>query len=198
MTESIATLPPSVIRGRIRHHTLPPLPLPPELKAKLRPAAVLVPLLKKHGEWYLLLTRRTQRVGNHKGQVAFPGGAMEPGDPSLEAAALRETFEEIGVPPEVVEIVGRLPAQPVISGFLVTPIVAFLPSQVRLNPAPAEIAHVFTVPLAWLSNPDHVSLAATHTWEGMEYPVYYYQPYEGEVIWGLTARIIQNLISALT
>ncbi len=194
----MATLPKAVIQKRIRQHTLPPLPLPLGLRERLRPAAVLVPLLEKKGEWHLLLTRRTQHVGNHKGQVAFPGGAMEPKDPSPEATALRETFEEIGIPPETIDVIGRLPEQPVISGFLVTPVVAFLPTYVRWRPSREEIARVFTVPLAWLGNPDHLSLSTVHTWEGVKYPVHYYQPYEGEVIWGLTARIIQSLIKALT
>lgn len=185
------------IRRRIHQYTPTTPPIPDAVRAQLRAAAVLVPLLKRESKWHLLLTRRAEQVGNHKGQVAFPGGAMEPQDASLEVTAVRETAEELDIPPEFVNVAGRLPAQVVISGFLVTPVVAFLPSSVRFRPAPAEIARVFTVPLTWVANPKHVSLAAVHMWLDIEYPVYRYRPYQGEIIWGLTARIIQSLVRAL-
>jgi 8-oxo-dGTP pyrophosphatase MutT (NUDIX family) len=90
-------------------------------------AAVLIPLLFEDGEWRVLVTQRTQTVEYHKGQISFPGGACEPGDVSLVATALRETFEEIGIPPEVVKVLGILDDFPTITSFIVTPVVGIIP-----------------------------------------------------------------------
>ncbi len=184
------------IRQRLRLFRPVPRPVPPHLRARLKPAAVLVPLFFRAGEWRVLLTRRTDTLGTHKGQVAFPGGAQEPGDADLVTTALREAFEELGIPPSVVEPVATLGEEPVISGYLVTPVVGLIPEDVHLRPAPAEIARVFSVPLSWLADPSHVRVEHRE-WEGVTYPVYYYAPYEDEIIWGLTARILRQLLVAL-
>ncbi len=184
------------IRERLTSYS-PRLPdLPRDLVARLRPAAVLVPLFRRETEWRVLFTRRTARLSAHRGQVAFPGGAQEPGDLSLVATALRETFEELGIPAEVVKPVGVLAPQPVISGFLVTPVVAFIPPDITIRPAPDEVARVFSVPISWLADPKRVRVEYRE-WEGMRYPIYIYEPYEGEVIWGMTARIVRNLLEVL-
>lgn len=184
------------IRERLASYSPRQPDLPRDLRARLRAAAVLVPLVRRGREWYLLFTRRAARLSAHRGQVAFPGGAQEPGDPDLVATALRETFEELGIPPDVVKPVGILAPQPVISGFLVTPVVAILPSDVSLRPAEEEVARVFHVPLSWLADPAHVRVEYRE-WEGMRYPVYIYDPYDGEVIWGMTARVVRNLVEVL-
>lgn len=183
------------VRRRIRLYTPRSPRLPPTLASQLRPAAVLVPLTYRE-EWHVLLTRRTETVANHKGQVALPGGAQDPEDVDLIATALREAEEELGIPPTAVEVLGTLDPQPVISGYLVTPVVGMIPADLPLRPAGAEIARVFTVPLTWLADPRHVRVEYRQ-WAGMQYPVYFYEPYEGEVIWGLTARILRNLLSIL-
>ena len=90
-------------------------------------AAVLVPLLVRDGEWCVLVTRRTQHVGHHKGQMSFPGGACDAADAHLEATALRETYEEIGIPPEAVEVLGLLDDLPTITDFVITPFVGVIP-----------------------------------------------------------------------
>ncbi len=181
---------------RLASYRPQPPSIRPHLLARLRPAAVLVPLFQREDEWHVLLTRRAEGLSNHKGQVAFPGGAQEPGDPDLVTTALREAFEEIGLPPDVVQVIGTLSRQPVISGYLVTPVVGVIPARVRLRPARAEIARIFTVPLLWLADERHVR-TEYREWEGMTYPIYVYEPYEGEVIWGLTARILRELIQVL-
>jgi 8-oxo-dGTP pyrophosphatase MutT (NUDIX family) len=90
-------------------------------------AAVLIPLLYRDGEWWVLVTQRTRHVEHHKGQISFPGGACDPEDAGLEATALREAHEEIGIPPEAVEILGVLDDLPTITDFAVTPVVGVIP-----------------------------------------------------------------------
>ena len=162
----------------------------------LRPAAVLVPLIHQQNTWHVLLTRRTETLNRHKGQVALPGGVQEGDDVDVVDTALREAQEELGIPPHQVEVVGRLDPQPVISGYLVYPIVGILPRGLPLTPSPEEIARVFTVPLPWLADPHRVRVEYRE-WAGFRYPVYVYEPYGGEVIWGLTARILRNLLDVL-
>ncbi|MCJ7623812.1 MAG: CoA pyrophosphatase, partial [Anaerolineaceae bacterium] len=147
--------------------------------------------------WHLLFTRRTETVNNHKGQVSFPGGRVEPCDASLSAAALRETFEEIGVEAEKITILGSLNNIPTSRGFLITPFVGVLTYPFKLKISSKEVARVFTLPLDWLSEPIN--------WEEREYILpngerkgeIFYQPYDGETLWGVTARIILNFLHVL-
>ena len=162
------------------------------------PAAVLVPLHQETGEWKVLFTRRTDSVDAHPGQVSFPGGRLEPTDRDSRGAALREAEEEIGLLPEDVSILGVLDSLLTVTQFLVTPVVASIPWPYRLTLNPHEVASAFSVPVDWLADPAHV--------EARERPgpslgrtpiVYYFRPLEGEVIWGVTARITLQLIEAL-
>src|SRR5262245_56549999 len=98
----------------------------PELAIPPKPAAVLVPFLEKEGETYLLFTRRTESVRDHKGQISFPGGARDPGDPSLRETALRETEEEIGVPRHAVEVLGELDDYVTVTNYMITPYVGII------------------------------------------------------------------------
>ncbi len=163
----------------------------------LRPAAVLVPLLFMDNQWSLLFTRRTETVNSHKGQVSFPGGAADEGDSSPEATALREAYEEIGLPPEHVRILGRLHSRPTISSFLITPVVGrvHLPGDFRISPD--EVSRVFTIPLDWLADPANHEERPRTTPVGYYENIIYFQPYDGEILWGITARITLDLLEVL-
>lgn len=164
---------------------------------QLTQAAVLIPLLPRSDSWEVLFTCRTDSVENHKGQVAFPGGAVEERDCTLEDTALREAWEEIGLSPESVRVLGRLPSLSTITGYCVFPVVGEIFQPVTFRLAPAEVRRVFQVPLAWLAD--------RRNWEWRWYArsngtadwVIFYQPYEGETIWGVTAMIVQSFLCAI-
>lgn len=177
---------------RLRLGALPPSPRP---IGDFRRAAVLVPLYHADGEMGLLLTRRTQTVEHHKGQIAFPGGAVDDGE-ELLAAALRETYEEVGIPAGEVQILGVLPEVDVtVSRFRVTPFVGSIPHPYPLRPNADEIEEVVRVPLAVFRDPANLRVE-TRQWEGRTADVYHYS-YETQTIWGATARIIKRLVDIL-
>lgn len=160
-----------------------------------RRAAVLVPLFHVGGETSLLLTRRTQTVERHKGQISFPGGALDHGE-ELLAAALRETFEELGIPAGEVQVLGRLPEVDVaVSRFRVTPFVGVIPHPYPLRPNADEIEEVVRVPLAVFRDPANLRVE-TRPWEGRIGEVYHYT-YHTQTIWGATARIIKQFVDIL-
>jgi len=163
-----------------------------------RPAAVLVPLLLDGGRWHLLFTRRTENVESHRGQVSFPGGRVEPGDADSVAAALRETHEEIGVRPEDVRVLGRMDSLLTVTQYLITPVVGVLPWPYPLRPDPVEVAGVFHIPLDWLAEPTHLERQTRPAIAGgPDVPVFRYAPYEGNVLWGASARITLDLLDLL-
>jgi 8-oxo-dGTP pyrophosphatase MutT (NUDIX family) len=159
-----------------------------------RYAAVLVPLLRQDGEWHLLYTRRTERVESHKGQVSFPGGSCEDGETTPEQTALREAHEEIGLAPHEVRLLGRLNPMNTISFYRVTPVVGVIPWPTVFRPEQAEVARIFTMPLKWLAERDH-------RWEfnllGHNHSIIVYHPFDGEVLWGATARMTVDLLEIL-
>ena len=176
-----------------------------------RPAAVLVPLLRapitEYGNtaWHLLLTRRSDRLAEHRGQVAFPGGRCDPGDISPEATALREAYEEIGLPPNEVKILGRLSAMWTITNYSITPVVAIIPWSFPIKLATQEVSRVFTIPLAWLADSSHhevrqrvIPSPYSLRVENEIHPVIYFHPYDGEVLWGVSAEITKNLLRILS
>jgi 8-oxo-dGTP pyrophosphatase MutT (NUDIX family) len=168
------------------------LPGPP------RPAAVLIPFLRKAGQWHLLFTRRNASLVEHSGQVSFPGGRADPEDSGPAVTALREAREEIGLQPEDVRILGHLDEFLTITNYLVTPVVGVIPWPYPLRISPIEVSRVFTIPLEWLAAPvnceekqrDVPGLNRTVT-------VYYFHPYDGEVLWGATARFTLTLLKKL-
>ena len=179
--------------ARPRPASSPPVEWPGEKPP--RPASVLVPLYVRERALHVLLTRRTETVEHHKGQVSFPGGVAEEGDADPWATALRETEEEIGVPAAAVRRLGELPRVLTVTGFEISPFVGAIPWPVELDLEEREVAEVLEVPLAWLLDPASSS-ERTLTWNGREVrtPVY---AWRGHVIWGATARIVSELARAL-
>lgn len=163
----------------------PGLQLPPG--RVLRPAAVLVAIWQDR----LILTKRASHLKHHPGQIAFPGGKVEPEDGSPEAAALREASEEIALPPETVQILGRLPAHETVTGFTVTPILGHVRDIFVPVAEAGEVDEVFTVPLAHVLDPGRY-VVERRRWRG-EWRHYYAVPYGPYYIWGATARILRGL-----
>lgn len=162
----------------------------------LRRAAVLMPLFEDRGEPQVLFTRRTETLEHHKGQISFPGGATDASDTSPVATALRETEEELGIPGDRIEILGLLDdLQATVSGFLITPSVGIIPHPVPLRISRAEIADVLTVPLRVFRDPSALRVEQRERGgKRAEVFVYTYGPHE---IWGVTARIMKNLVDAV-
>lgn len=162
------------------------------------PAAVLIPLYQEDGDWKLLFTRRTESVDVHAGQVSFPGGQIEASDGTVVAAALREAQEEIGLDPADVETLGQLNPLFTVTQFLVTPVVGVIPWPYPLALNPAEVVRTFGVPIEWLADPNHLEVQERQPlMPGRNVPVYYFKEFEGETIWGVTARITVNLLQML-
>ena len=156
-------------------------------------AAVLVPIQEKAGEEHLILTQRTETVNSHRGQIAFPGGKIEPEDPSPQAAALRETHEEIGIAPGDVRVLGQLDQITASSGFAVTPIVGIVPTRYDFRLNPRETAALFSVPLSALVAEGCLIIEPRLYPPERRDPIYHFY-YEGWDIWGATARIILQLL----
>ena len=163
----------------------------------LRKAAVLIPLLCDGDRWHLLFIRRTETVQDHKGQVSFPGGAYEPEDADMQATALRETWEEIGIPPAEINLLGTMPVFNTISSFTITPVVGQIPWPYPLTPQPAEVSRVFTIPVEWLADPLHWSEKPYVRPNGRQEKVIFFDKYDGELLWGITARITLDFLKLL-
>jgi 8-oxo-dGTP pyrophosphatase MutT (NUDIX family) len=162
------------------------------------PAAVLIPLYQEDGDWNLLFTRRTDSVDVHAGQVSFPGGQIEDTDHSIVAAALREAQEEVGLDPADVEPLGQLNPLLTVTQFLVTPVVGVIPWPYALATNPTEVARTFGVPIKWLADPNNLEVQEREPLiPGRSIPVYYFKEFEGETIWGVTARITVNFLQVL-
>ena len=161
---------------------------------RLKCAAVLVPLLWADDQWNLLFTRRTERVESHKGQVSFPGGGCDEGETTPEETALREAREEIGLDPKRVRILGRLANMITVTSYHVTPVVGVIEWPTVFAVGQHEVERIFTIPLFWLANP-------SHRWEftmpGRNRSLIAYHPYDGELLWGATARMTVDFLKVL-
>jgi 8-oxo-dGTP pyrophosphatase MutT (NUDIX family) len=159
--------------------------------ARLRPASVLVPLVERGPELRVILTRRAARLKHHPGQVAFPGGKQEPGDPTALDAALREAREEIGLMPAQVEVLGAFDLHETVTNFRVTPFVGLVAAGFAPVADRAEVDEVFEVPLGFLLAPSNFQVHGRH-WQGV-WRRYHAIPYGPHYIWGATARILKTL-----
>ncbi len=167
----------------------PDVRLPPN--RKLRPAAVLVPLLQFGDEARVILTKRSSALNHYPGQIAFPGGKVDRADGGPVAAALREASEEIGLQAENVEVLGTLPDHETITRFNVTPVLGLVREPFEFVPEPGEVEEVFTVPFAHVTDIERFQIQS-RVWQGVN-RYYYTVPYGPYYIWGATARILRGL-----
>jgi 8-oxo-dGTP pyrophosphatase MutT (NUDIX family) len=184
----------AAIRRALRgDHDLNPGMTPPS--RELRPAAVLVPIVDRVGGMTVLLTQRNASLSAHAGQIAFPGGRIEAGDRDAGAAALRETEEEVGLPPDYVTLIGRLDTYVTGTGFEITPMVGLVRAPFPLTIDPAEVAEAFEVPLDFVLDPaNHRRIERTI--EDCR-RVFFVLPFEDRNIWGATAGMLVNLAEVL-
>lgn len=164
---------------------------------QLRESAVLVPLVLRAGELHLVVTRRTDTLRSHAGQMAFPGGAREAEDETPLHTALRETHEEVGVPGDAVEVLGQLDETPTLTSYRIIPFVGVVSPSVIWRPCEDEVAEILEVPVSLLTAPG-VHRTQEHFAIGRTWEVDYYDvPTAAGVrtIWGATARIVRNLLA---
>lgn len=158
----------------------------------LRAAGVLVPFLPPGPRGVeVLLTKRSSRLKHHPGQIAFPGGKVDPGDADAVAAALREAQEEVGLDPANVEILGTMEAHETVSSFMITPVLGRVRAPFAPRPEAGEVAEVFTVPLSYLADPASYRIER-RVWRG-QWRNYYVAPWGPYYIWGATARMLKAL-----
>src|SRR5258706_1148206 len=163
--------------------------------AAVTPAAVIVAIIARPEGYTVLFTRRTEHLKSHSGQISFPGGRAEPGDPSPQHTALREAQEEIGLAPSRVEVLGELAEYNTRTGFRVTPVIGLIQAPLEVVPDAREVDEVFEVPLSFLLDP------ANHRREsrqiGARMASFYVIDHHGRVIWGATAGMLVNLYRRL-
>ena len=161
-----------------------------------RRAAVLIPIIDEGAELSLLLTRRTETLSSHRGQVAFPGGGVDETDPTLVDTALREAQEEVGLLPSAVDIVGLLDDVPTVTQeTIVTPVIGYVQNMPSLCANPGEVARIFTVPFDYLKVTSNWRVEA-RTHGGKSYPIYFLE-YDGETLWGLSAHFTRQLLDCM-
>ncbi len=182
-------------RARIAESLRKGPPELPEGRRATRPAAVLFPIVERE-ELCALFTRRTEHLSSHAGQICFPGGRFHVDDESLIRTALREMEEEIGLSPAKVEIAGFLdPHETQNTGFMILPVVGFVPPDLQLTINPGEVAEVFEAPLSYILEPRHQVLKTAE--RGGVVREFYAIDYGGHTIWGATAAMIVNLSERL-
>lgn len=167
----------------------------PDAPIKLRPAGVLVPLIRGENGLDVILTKRSSALKHHPGQIAFPGGKVDEGDASPVAAALREAHEEIGLSPELVTVLGSLPAHETVTAFSMLPVIAHVTRDFTPVPEPGEVDEVFRVPLSHVTDPARFRVEGRR-WRG-QMRHYYVVPWGPYYIWGATARVLRAMAEAI-
>lgn len=162
---------------------------------RLRDAAVMIAAVERPEGASLILTKRTEKLRSHSGQIAFPGGRIDPGDPTPEFAAIRETEEEIGIGAETIEIVGRMPDYISGSGYRISPVLGVAKPDFVLTLNADEVDDAFEVPLSFLMNPANHT-RGSRVWQNRE-RFFYDMPFGERRIWGVTAGIIRTLYERL-
>ena len=163
---------------------------PPENRI-LRPAAVLIGITDPDTNPKVILTKRAAALKHHPGQIAFPGGKVDPTDADARAAALRESHEEIGLLPQHAQIIGSMPVHDTVTNFQIKPFVAIIDPAFRAKAEPGEVDEVFTVPLSHLLNLQNY-IIEYRLWQGHR-RYYYTVPYGPYYVWGATARMLRGL-----
>jgi 8-oxo-dGTP pyrophosphatase MutT (NUDIX family) len=188
------------IRQRLHAQTDTTYDVPPEmLSDDAREAAVLVPFLRIEDAWHILYIRRANYPGDrHSGQVAFAGGKRDDADDDLLATALREAEEEVGIAASDVDVLGHINHHHTISEFQVRPYVGVMPWPYKLKLDEIEVARAFTIPLDWLAQTSNYRTEERqHPESSRPWPIVYYDLYDGEMLWGATARMTLSLIEIL-
>ena len=157
----------------------------------LKPASVLVPVMRRPGGLQVLLTVRSETLRSHKGQISFPGGRREDSDATAAAAAVREAEEETGIPPSAVEVIGYLDDYPTVTRYRVTPVVGLVEDLAEVRPCAREVAEIFEVPLPFVLDPKSFERKILSR-DGFNVP-FFELNYGGYRIWGATAGILWNL-----
>ena len=168
----------------------------------LKDAAVLVPLALHKDQWHVLFIRRaSNEQDRHSGQVAFPGGRLEESDASHEDAALRETHEEIGIPADKIKLLGKITPYVTVSDYSVTPVVGIVDWPTALVLQESEVARAFLMPLDWLKDTSNFTYRARQEMDpqsARRHPIIVFNEYDGETLWGATARMTLNFLKAVS
>jgi len=206
-TRAEAPPPPErLLPSGLRDHVRCPPPWSPELRAEPVwvartpvPAAVLMALVPRASGLMLVLTQRASHLSSHSGQIALPGGKLDPHEHDPVQAALREAHEEVGLNDPGVEVLGTLPLYTTGTGYAVTPVVALVPARALWAPNPGEVADLFEVPLSFLMNPaNHRRHALEHEGQRREwYSMPWHDGHRERFIWGATAGMLRNLYRLL-
>lgn len=158
-------------------------------------AAVLIPILERRNQFCFLLTQRTHKVETHKGQISFPGGVQDDSDRDLLETALRETWEEIGLARQAIQVLGEFDEYLSITGLVVTPFVAWLQGPLDLTSNPDEVDEILEVPFSVFRD-SRLLRVETRVRQGVERKIYFYD-FQGKEVWGLTAQMIRDLLQLL-
>ncbi len=202
MFADIDKINPDFVRKQLNNRQAQPYIFPEAemlIPGPARPASILIPLIRNKNRWELLFIRRTTVDGDHhSGQVAFPGGREDDGDRNPVETALREAKEEIGIQAEAIEVLGQLEYMVTITNYRVTPIVGVVDWPLEIRPQASEVERVFSIPLGWLAdNSNRRTEYRQISASSEKLPVLYYDEYEGELLWGVTAHIVSNFLEAL-